>query len=351
MEFKKIKTPKKIKPLGSTSPIVWSIEPAFGCNLKCDHCCADLIPKSNNNKMNELVWKRTFEILNEVSPTVRVDLCGFVGEPTLNDELLTLLPVARELAPLTQIQITTNGTKLLSGKYKMKDLLDAGANVLYVDQYGPHERYEQLATESGYPFYSYYNKPENAPSPWKYHGPDLKIIVLMDEPSTWPKSRLRAGLLGNWYGNMNWDRGTAQKNFNMRPLEKPLTRRCNQPFLYVTVASDGSYLLCCQDGLQVTKGKFGNVLDGVDGFKKFWYGEEMQTIRRRLRYKNRADTPYACNKCNVTFSRCDLKHWNESEIFKYWNGTDWTQLKDEPGVDRFVNIVTPNLMKFSVHKQ
>jgi hypothetical protein len=336
MKFQKLKPPKKIKPLGSTSPFVWSIEPAFGCNLKCAHCCADLIPKSSNNLMTEETWTQAFTILNEVSPTVRVDLCGFVGEPTLNKQLLKLLPIARKIAPLTQIQITTNGTRLRAGDYKMKDLLDAGANVLYVDQYGDHEKFEQLAKESGYPYYHYYDKPKDAPSPWAYHGPDLKVIVLMEEPSTWPKSRLKAGLLGNWYGNMNWERGEAQKEFKMKPLEKPLTRRCNQPFLYVTVASNGSYLLCCQDGMQVTNGKFGNVSEGIEGFRKFWYGKELQTIRRRLRFKNRTDTEYACKKCNVTFSRCDFKHWELEEITKYYDGKNWKELPEDKTVERFM---------------
>lgn len=337
-KFLKIKTPKKVKPLGSTSPIVWSVEPAFGCNLKCAHCCADLIPKKDNNTMKREVWTATFSILNEVSPNVRVDLCGFVGEPTLNKHLLEFLPIARELAPYAQIQITTNGTRLRAGDYKMGDLLDAGANILYVDQYGDHDTFLKLAEESGYPFYSYYDaerKQNDVPTPWKYYGPDQKFICLMDEPSTWPKSRLKNGLLGNWYGNMNWERGAAQSQFGMKPLLEPLTRRCNQPFQFVTVASDGSYLLCCQDGLQTTRGKFGNVLDGVEGFKRFWYGEEMQTVRRRLRSKNRADTTYACQKCNVTFSRCDYKHWKIEEIERWWDGEKWNHLTDEPGFDRF----------------
>ncbi len=341
--FRKVKAPKRIKPLGSTSPLVWSIEPAFGCNLKCAHCCADLIPKKNNNLMCEETWRATFSNLNAVSPTVRVDLCGFVGEPTLNPELTRLLPIARELAPLAQIQITTNGTRLLaaSDPVSMGGLLDAGANIIYVDQYGDKKRFEALAEESGYPFYQYYDAPPDAPTPWRYWGPDQKLIVLMDEPSTWPKSRLRAGLLGNWYGNVNWERGEAQKNFGMKPLESPLARRCNQPFLFVTVASSGDYLLCCQDGLQVTSGKFGNVRDGVAGFHRFWYGEEMQKVRRRLRLKNRADTDYACQKCNITFSRCDFKHWDDSEVSSFLVGADpaapesWQELAPEPGVDRF----------------
>jgi len=335
--FKIPKIPKKIKPLGSTSPNVWSIEPAFGCNLKCAHCCADLIPKADNHIMEEDVWSATFSILHAVSPTVRVDLCGFVGEPTLNMQLTRLLPIARELAPLAQIQITTNGTKLRTGEVSMKALLDGGANILYVDQYGPHEQFERLAAESGYPFYQYYDAPPDAMTPWKYWGPDLKMIVLMDEPSTWPVSRLKANLLGNWYGNMNWERGEAQSKFKMLPLVKPLIRRCNQPFLYVTVASNGDYLLCCQDGLQVTKGKFGSVIDGIEGFKRFWYGKEMQTVRRRLRLKNRADTEYACAKCNITFSRSDYTHWTDEQVASWFDGTTHQALDVEPDIARFMD--------------
>lgn len=324
---------KKIKPLGSTSPIVWVVEPSFGCNLKCGHCCAGLIQDDDKAMMSEDAWRATFSIMNEVSPTVRVDICGVVGEPTLHPHLTEWLRIARELAPLAQIQITTNGTKLLTGSVSYKGLLDAGANIIYTDQYGPHARFERLAEESGYPWYRYYDKPEGTQSHWQYRGPEVKQIILMEEPSTWPKSRYSANLLGNWYGNLDWEAG---KQFNMRPLHKPLERRCNQPFLYVTVAASGSYLLCCQDGMHKSEGKFGCVLEGVEGFRRFWYGREMQLVRRRLRLKNRADTDYACAKCNITFSRCDFKHWKDDEVKRWWDGETWHDLDPAPDVGRFV---------------
>jgi Radical SAM superfamily len=326
------KPPARIKPLGSTSPIVWVVEPYFGCNLRCGHCCAGLIPKADEGPMTAEVWRATWALINAVSPTVRVDICGVVGEPTLHPQLTEWLQEARRLAPLVQIQITTNGTKLLSGKVQYKALLDAGANIIYTDQYGKPERFQALAAESGYPFYSYYDKPPDAPTPWKYHGPRAKFIVLMDQPEDWPESRFRAGLLGNWYGNLDWKEG---ERFGMKPLEKPLTRRCNQPFLYANVGASGGYLLCCQDGMHRTDGRFGTVLDGRDGFMRFWYGHEMQLVRRRLRLKNRADTDYACAKCNITFSRCDFKHWKDQQVEIWWNGTAWVPMEADPHVGRF----------------
>src|ERR1019366_5973148 len=220
------KAPKKIKPLGSTSPIVWVIEPSFGCNLKCGHCCAKLIKDEDKNMMSEATWRATFDIINKVSPTLRVDICGVVGEPTLNPHLTEWLPIARKLAPLAQMQITTNGTMLREGKVTYKGLLDASANIIYCDQYAKHEVHEALAEASGYPYYQYYDAPEGAWTPWKYYGPEMKMIVLMDHPGTWPKSRFRAGLLGNWYGNLDWKVGAR---FGMTPLLKPVERRCNQP--------------------------------------------------------------------------------------------------------------------------
>lgn len=335
----KLKTIKKIKPLGSTSPIVWVIEPSFGCNLKCGHCCAGLIPEEKKNLMSYETWCNIFTIIGKISPTVRVDICGIVGEPTLNPHLVEWLPMARKLAPLAQIQITTNGTMLRAGKYKYKDLLDAGANIIYTDQYGKHSEFEALADESGYPYYQYYDAPIDAWTPWKYYGPEPKFIVLMDHPGTWPKSRIKAGLLGNWYGNLNWDR--ARDRFGMKPLEKPLMRRCNQPFLYVNVAANGSYLLCCQDGMHATDGKFGDVNSGIDGFHKFWYGEEMQKVRRRLREKDRKATCYACEKCNITFSRCDFRHWENDEVSSYWDGDKWIDFNPQNYVYGADHIAIP----------
>jgi len=313
---------KKIKYLGNMTPWAWILEPVHGCNLKCGHCCAELI-KGDKIYMEKDIWIKTWKLINKISPTCRIDLTGVVGEPSLHPNILEFVSIARNIAPLSQIQLTTNGTMIKNGKLKYKDLLDNGLNIVYTDQYGPKETFEKLAKESGYPYYQYYNKPANAPSPWTYKGPELKIIVLQDQPENWPQSRFKAGLLGNWYGNLNWEKA---KRFYMKPLEKPLTRRCNQPFLYVTVSAKGKYLLCCQDGMHITEDKFGNVNDGLEGFLNFWFGKEMQTIRTRLRNKNRAATKYACAKCNVTFSRCDFKHWKDNQVNKYYLNGKWYDL-------------------------
>ena len=322
MEFLKVKSPKKIKPLGSTSPYIWVIEPCHGCNLSCGHCSCALDKKGVYHFMEEKTWVKTWEIIAELTPTCRIDLC-LGGEPTLNKNLPEFLTIAREISPFSQIQITTNGTMLINKKFTYKQLLDAGANIIYTDMYGPKEKFKKMAKDSGFPWYEYYNKPKGAPSPWTYFGPDFKIIVLQEQPENWPKSRIRAGLLGTWYNNLDWEKA---KRFNLYPVVNPPARRCNQPFQYVPVDSRGNYLLCCQDNTGETSGMFSSVYEGVEGFKKYWYSEYMQTVRRRLRQKDRVSTSQ-CSRCNITFSRCDFLHWTDKEVSKWWDGKTWHKFK------------------------
>lgn len=313
-----LKVPKKIKPLGSTSPWVWVIEPTHGCNLSCGHCSCRLDKKGIYHFIDETTWRAAWNIIAKLTPTCRVDLC-FGGEPTLNENLTAFLKIARGISQLSQIQITTNGTMLMKGAITYKQLLYAGANIVYTDMYGSEDRYKEMARESGFPFYEYYNPPKDALSPWTYHGPQLKLIVLQKQPENWPASRFRAGLMGTWYNHLDWE---ASKRFGLFPVTKPLIRRCNQPFLYVPIDSRGRYCLCCQDNTGETAGQFGSVHDGVEGFRRYWYGKELQIIRQRLRQKDRAGTSQ-CSRCCVTFSRCDFKHWTDHEVSIYWDGKQW----------------------------
>jgi len=311
---------KKVYPLGKSTPWNWCLEISHGCNLKCGHCCAELIKEENKQLISMKTWEDSLNIINQVSPTVRIELTGIVGEPTLHPELLELIKIARQLAPRTQIQLLTNGINLKNGKYKCKDLLDAGLNVIYIDQYGTHEEFEKLAEESGYPWYQYYNAPKDAPSPWTYYGSKLKLIALQEEPSNWPNSRKISYSLGNWYNNLNWEKA---KKFGMKPLEKSLNRRCKLPYVNISVTANGDYLECCQDGMHITAGKFGNVSDGIEGFKKYWFGKDMQIIRKHLRDKNREAIKDTCAICNATFPRGDYIYWKHDDFTKYWNGNTW----------------------------
>lgn len=312
---------KKIKPLSYRTPWAWAIEVVHGCNLRCGHCSCRLLPAGKYEYMSDKTWEQCWKIHAWASPMTRVDLV-LAGEPTLHPKLTELLRVARKISPLAQIQITTNGTMLLKEQINYKELLEAGANIIYTDMYGPRERFLSLAKRSGAIWYEYYSAPAGAPSPWTYHGPDLKLVVLQEQPENWPKSRFRAGLLGTWFNHLDWE---AARRFGLSPVLVPPARRCNQPFIYVPVHVSGAYLLCCQDNWAETVGQFGDVHQGRDGFLRYWLGEKMQMIRRRLRDKDRKSTTY-CARCCITFSRCDFVHWKRDPLDRYWNGDDWKKL-------------------------
>ena len=303
-------------------PWAWAIEPVNGCNLKCGHCATRLFPKGRIRFIKEKVWRDMFHVIKEVSPRCRVEM-AMAGEPLLHPDMLHFLRIAREISPDSQIQITTNGTMLLAGKYKYKDLFQAGANIIYTDMYGPRDEFRKLANQSGELWYEYHNKPKDAPGAWTYSGPDLRLITLMEHPGNWPNKRKHMGRLGTFYNNLDWK---AAEEFNLHPVTKPPFRRCNQPSVYSVTNYQGKYLLCCQDLMSETAGMMGEVSSGAPGFLKYWLGEKMQDVRRKLRSKCRVDIS-ECSRCAITFSRCDMPMWKDDPLDHYWNGSKWILLK------------------------
>ena len=316
---------KKEHPLGFRTPYAWIVEPVHGCNLRCGHCSHALDPPGLPYQfMTEKTWKDAFKILNAISPTCRVDLC-LSGEPTLHPDILAFISIARKIAPKAQIQITTNGTMLRKGKITYQELFAAGINIVYTDMYGPKEFFMDSAKKSGVFWYEYYNHTEKVPSPWTYHGPEIQMIILQEQPENWPESRFRAGLLGTFCNNLDWEKA---KRFGLYPVTIPPKRRCNQPFIYVPIHASGDYLLCCQDNMGESRGIGGNVFEGIDGFENWWLGKNMQTIRRRLRNKNRIDTTY-CSRCSVTHSRCDYILWKKDTLMQYKENGIWKKISAE----------------------
>jgi hypothetical protein len=308
-------------PLTPWSPWSWAIEPVRGCNLRCGHCATRLF-NGPALFMSEDVWVSLFETIRKVSPKTRVEMAN-AGEPTLHPDLIKFISVARKLSPDSQLQVTTNGTMIASGEMSYRELFDAGLNIVYVDMYAPRETHIALAEKSGFQYYEYLRKPQNMPGAWTYTGPELKLIVLMEHPGHWPKSRKSLGRLGTFYNHLDWE---AAKPFGLIPVMIPPNRGCTQPFRYVSVHMDGSYELCCQDFMGETAGKLGNVGDGPDGFLKFWFGEFMQDARRKLRCRCRKEVPY-CARCSITFSRSDLVMWKDAGSLDYWwNGEKWVRM-------------------------
>lgn len=322
---------EKMKMFGKQTPWVWVIEIVHGCNLSCGHCAMAVLDRTPRCMSME-TWEHTMEIIRQVNPASRVEL-AMGGEPTLHPDIYGMLKRGREITPLSQFQITTNGTMLTKGVVTYRGLMDAGCNIVYTDMYSPRKRFQELAKESGFVFWFYYPENEDEPvqpegcNPWTYYGPHIKWIPLQNNPSNWPKSRLTTVKLGTWFNHI--DEKKAAK-FGMKKVGTPDNpapfRRCNQPFLYVPVSWTGDYILCCMDMALETVGH-GNVSGGVEGFKEWWFGKFMQNHRRWLREKDRMKSPY-CSRCDITYNRCDFRHWTDFQVSSFYRDGQWVNYRD-----------------------
>jgi len=327
-----IKKPKVGRPLGKLTPWVWSVELVRGCNLSCFHCTARLFNKAFGKAhcMSREDARHMARIMHQWTPGKRLEFAQG-GEPTLHPELLDILRDVRALSPTTQIQVTTNGLNLINGKFTFKDFFDAGANSVYVDMYAPRERFIEMAKEahaqnggdanSASSWY-YYNDPKIGSPGHRYANTfygdtdKMRLIILQDNPHNrivWRKM----GRLSTFLNHIDWK---AAMPFGLVPVREPYQRKCTLPQRYVSLSYKGEYLFCCIDFECESGGKMGTVADGIDGFKRYWLGEYMAEIRRRLRTGDRKDIPF-CSRCNCAFSKCDwVGIWPDSSVEEYWDG-------------------------------
>jgi hypothetical protein len=309
------------KPLGRFSPWVWSIEFVRGCNLSCWHCTARIFPEDGIPKFMPVeTWEALCKVMARVTPRGRLELAQG-GEPTLHPHLLECISIAKRLSPTTQIQVTTNGLNLLNGKFTFNQLFRAGANSVYVDMYAPFEKYEALVKASGVEWYKYDRSgstgtPGHRMANTYYGDPSMRLIILQDHP----EERLRwrkVGRLSTFLNHIDWKVAIP---YGLVPVRETYRRKCTMPMRYVSTSYEGDYLFCCIDFWCETAKLMGSVLDGPDGFTKFWFGRLMQQIRRHLLTGDRASVPY-CSRCNCAFSKCDwVKMWPESIYSKYFDG-------------------------------
>ena len=321
---------KKVKPLGKLTPWVWSIEFVRGCNLKCWHCTAPIMVEHDKPQFMTLeTWENMCKVMAEITPYTRLELAQG-GEPTLHPQLLECLRMAKRITPTTQIQVTTNGVNILAGRISFKELFEAGASSVYVDMYGSVDKFIALAQEAGEGVEWYkYDKPRQIASSPKhrmantYYGdPNMKLIILQDHPEERLKWR-KMGRLSTWLNHLDWN---VTIPYGLVPVREPYHRKCTLPMRYSSLSVDGDYIFCCIDFWCETAGLLGNVSQGVEGFKNYWFGRLVQSIRRHLRTGDRDKIPY-CSRCNCAFSKCDwVKLWPDEAYESYLKDGKWKKL-------------------------
>lgn len=263
------------------------------------------------------------------SPYTRLELAQG-GEPTLHPHLLEYIKIAKKLTPTTQLQVTTNGVNILNGRYTFKQLFDAGASSVYIDMYSSVDKFITLAKKAGKGVEWYkYDKPREIASNPKhrmantYYGdPNMKLIILQDHPEERLKWR-KVGRLSTWLNHIEWDKSIP---YGLVPVREPYHRKCTLPMRYTSLSVDGDYIFCCIDFWCETAGLLGNVSQGVEGFKEYWFGRLNQSIRRHLRTGDRGNIPY-CSRCNCAFSKCDwVRLWPDEAYESYLENGKWQPL-------------------------
>lgn len=305
--------------IGRLRPWAWWVEAVRGCNLACGFCAVRLFPKNELNFMSMGIWKALIGIIKVVSPLCRLEF-GMAGEPTLHPDLPAMLRHARLEIPSIQMMMYTNGTTLMSGDVTYQELFAAGLNMAFVDMYHPRDRHIELAKESGFQWFEQANKPKDALNIFAYQNdPGIHVIQLSEHPGNWPGRKVASGKFSTYFNHLDWK---AAAKYGLKPVVKPPSRRCDFPTKFPSVCWDGSWSFCCFDFMREAAGTLGNVSEGIDGFFRFWLGEYMQDVRRRLYLKDRASHPM-CSRCAFTSIRCDIPWWPPGLLDHWWNGTEW----------------------------
>jgi len=320
------------KPLGRYGPWVWAVEFVRGCNFKCWHCSARVFPSDGVHRyMSRETWESMFKIAAECTPNGRLEL-GQCGEPTLHPELYEMLELGRKTSPTTQQLIHTNGSNVLSGKVSLGKMFDAGLNTVVFDVYSKKDWFVDLAKKSGAEWYLYDDHKIGSPNhrnAWSYaNDPDMKLVVIRDCPEKRMRWR-KFGRMSTFLNHIDWKVAMPK---GLVPVRESYERKCTIPMRFSTVDYEGNYLFCCIDFLCESGGLLGNVKDGPEGFKRYWFGELMQSIRKRLHNKDRSGIPY-CSQCNCAFSKCDWTGmWPEGSYDGWWDGEKWNKIIDDSEV-------------------
>lgn len=272
-------------------PTSIQIEPVFGCNLRCDFCPNCRLPKDANFRQmsvemaTEIAWQ--ISLLTDNGSGLRLDM-ALRGEPLAHERLSKIVLIFRQFLPRAQISIVTNGYKL--HPEFAQDLFYNGLNFLYIDCYGhSYSKWKQMflyCDSSG----DYAVREAKDVTHWKWHGNKKRCVILGPDIRFEKKTTRHLVSFCQALPKANCEK------YNIPYIEKPLTKRCADPFRSMNITWDGKVLLCCRDWdegrVMYDLRKYGNS-DLCD----YWYNNETLNTTRTLLYNKIRDfTP--CNKCD-----------------------------------------------------
>lgn len=271
-------------------PFCIQIELTEGCNLYCDFCGLQGIRKEKEKNFKFLSIKNAERIASSIKNAKWNSRIEFAmhGEPTMNPDFINVVSIFRKTLPSNQLMMTSNGGGLLKVE-KIKNLFEAGLNILAIDEYeyvliGAKIRSALNNIESGWESYEY---PENKiASPHRRWPKNTKALIFVKDISS-AKEGVHA-TINNHCGS------GAPTN------DKGAGKRCAKPFRELSIRWNGEVAICCNDWRGVYK--CGNVVK--EDIKDIWNNEAFNLARKFLYRGMREFTP--CKGCDALSYRVGL---------------------------------------------
>jgi radical SAM protein with 4Fe4S-binding SPASM domain len=274
------------------------IEASMGCNRDCKFC-------GMTRKESHLMSMETFNnIFKQITNSIKRVEFILHGEPTLNNNLLTMFKIIKEKFPKLQIAVSTNGWRFLEKEIDPNyffDLFRAGANIVQVSCYDLkawetfrsliNDHKEQVIAEQ-INLIDLYKKHDNL---FKFKSSDKKDCIFIKEYEGLNSGKCSQRRFHTFGGNVPEDLWKDYTKYTLKDF--PLTgkgKTCTSLLKYLSVGAEGNVYLCCRDASHTIY--FGNVNDGFD-LNKFWQSETIQKFRYLIRNARRDLIP-ACFLCS-----------------------------------------------------
>lgn len=272
----------------------WSVQVELteGCTRYCQFCGVRGIRKGPGRfKFMELKTAHAVvDGIGDLCPTARIEF-AMHGEPMAHPKYDRIIAAFRKQLPKAQMQITTNGVKLMgnSAHSHLERLFEAGIDFVVVDTYMPERtklrrQLRRVCWAMGITLLDFYRDciPQGI-SPWHNHHRKLdNLVILMDDLSL-VDGKTRSRKILNHAGNSGSKPG----------LIAPLNKTCTIPFREISVCWDGDVCVCCMDfGHELVVGNANR-----EPLRSIWLGERFESVRSFLRHKRRLFTP--CCRCDA----------------------------------------------------
>lgn len=285
-------------------PNAVQIELVEGCNLACSYCGIQGIrdnsahgpdaKRGKNSKPLKLMKVRTVNVLamqlhflvTDTKWNPRIEF-AMHGEPTLYRELTDVIDHFRQALPHSHMMLTTNGGGLMrSTQATINNILNAGINVLLVDNYDGAKMAKKIRKNYKGPHAVYEYPADKSANPHRRSKPHEHKIVIAADP---------ANATGGTHRYVNNHCGCA-----FPPNDSMVGKRCAKPFREVSIRWDGNVALCCNDWRGYYK--CGNILD--DALEEIWNNDYFKAGRQKLYHGERDFGP--CYGCDTPSYRVGL---------------------------------------------